>query len=78
MEPALLEQWASIAEIVGGLTSSALLAIGLYLFYNGKLLSRKNVDEIKEHSEAQTKLFAAEISKSIIAAVKELNGGGDG
>ena len=87
MDPSALTQWATIAEIVGGLTVSTLLAIGLILFYRGKLMSRIIVDEIKGHAEDQTKLLAAEMSKgivdgmgdsiekSIVAAVKQLNGG---
>ncbi len=87
MDPSLLMQWSDIANIVGGLTVTSLLAVGLVLFYKGKLMSRVVVDEIKSHAEDQTKLLAAEMSKgivdgmgdsvekSIVAAVKQLNGG---
>ncbi len=82
---------ADIVQIISGLGATGVLTVGIWLIIKGKLLPREYVDEMKAHTEAQTKLFAKEIcegladsteksieigvQKGVVAAVKQLNGG---
>ncbi len=60
-----------IAEIVSDLGTTGLLIVGIVAFFKGKILPRSVVDEIKEHSEAQTKLLAEELRKGFVESVEK-------
>ena len=82
---------AQVAQIISGLGVTGVLILIVFALYKGGVVPRAHVDEMMKHSETQTKLLATEIgativegteravesgvTKGVIAAVKELNGG---
>ena len=80
------ETLTTISEVVkdGGIIT--VLLAGIWAFIKGQIVPRGYVDEMKEHTETQTKLLATElvkelnegqekaIERAIVAAINHING----
>ena len=60
-----------IVDLIGNLGMTGVLIAALYLGFTGKIVPKTIVDDMKKHTQKQTKLLATTLSKEITAGTEK-------